>query len=349
MGTLEKMVRDVYKDEGEIPAATTSSILEEEDNNKEIKNTEYHIKKFEKKINDLNENDQFLGIIFFSLIMISFVTLIIGDESLFATVMTAIGIPFLVYIFYFLIKFTTNATERNELQSQINTLNSSIQTIRTKERLAKLSPKELFKELERHLENLRIRYSVRREKVIVGYKENEIFGIKTQDPQYSTRTHEVSDKKVEKRIESSTPSNYENEIIKRANDLLPELVGKYKSGNKAIIKRILNTLSVEKVGNEFEKYKMFQEADEWYSSHQMLDEARKMKEKTKFKVDQTIVHGDYVDDRDTIVKDSVVNRSNIGTSGDDKFTRLEKLTKMKKEGLIEDDEFKQMKKEILGK
>jgi hypothetical protein len=28
---------------------------------------------------------------------------------------------------------------------------------------------------------------------------------------------------------------------------------------------------------------------------------------------------------------------------------LEKLTEMKKEGLIDDDEFKQMKKEILGK
>jgi len=35
--------------------------------------------------------------------------------------------------------------------------------------------------------------------------------------------------------------------------------------------------------------------------------------------------------------------------GDDKFARLEKLTEMKKEGLIDDAEFKQMKKEILGK
>tara|TARA_B100000959_G_scaffold218540_1_gene230673 strand:- start:21 stop:458 length:438 start_codon:yes stop_codon:yes gene_type:complete len=67
------------------------------------------------------------------------------------------------------------------------------------------------------------------------------------------------------------------------------------------------------------------------------------------KVDQTVVHGDYVDDRDTIVKDSVVNRSNIGAGSDDKFARLEKLTKMKEKGLIDDSEFKQMKKEILGK
>jgi hypothetical protein len=63
------------------------------------------------------------------------------------------------------------------------------------------------------------------------------------------------------------------------------------------------------------------------------------------KVDQTIVHGDYVDDRDTIVKDSVLNRSNVG--GSSKMQDLKDLTKMKKEGLIDDDEFKQMKKEIM--
>ena len=68
-----------------------------------------------------------------------------------------------------------------------------------------------------------------------------------------------------------------------------------------------------------------------------------------FKVDQTVVHGDYVDDRDTIVKDSVINRSNIGSGGDDKFSKLKELKEMLSEGLIDDDEFKQMKKEILGK
>ena len=67
------------------------------------------------------------------------------------------------------------------------------------------------------------------------------------------------------------------------------------------------------------------------------------------KVDQTVVQGDYVDDRDTIVKDSVVNRSNIGASSDDKIAKLEKIAEMKDKGIIDDDEFKQMKKEILGK
>jgi hypothetical protein len=90
----------------------------------------------------------------------------------------------------------------------------------------------------------------------------------------------------------------------------------------------------------------------WEELGKPLEAARVRKLKAEqgaVKVDQTVVHGDYVDDRDTIVKDSVLNRTNIGSDGDDKFTRLEKLTEMKKEGLIDDDEFKQMKKEILGK
>ena len=66
------------------------------------------------------------------------------------------------------------------------------------------------------------------------------------------------------------------------------------------------------------------------------------------KVEQTVVHGDYVDDRDTIIKDSVVSKSSIG-GGSSKMQELKELTEMKKEGLIDDDEFKQMKKEILGK
>ena len=71
---------------------------------------------------------------------------------------------------------------------------------------------------------------------------------------------------------------------------------------------------------------------------------RRLKARQKsVKVAQKVVHGD------TIVKDSVLNRTNIGSDGDDKFTRLEKLTEMKEKGLIDDDEFKQMKKEILGK
>jgi len=91
----------------------------------------------------------------------------------------------------------------------------------------------------------------------------------------------------------------------------------------------------------------YEKAIEIYEQINMPKEAarvRKLVAEQK-KVDQTIVHGDYVDDRDTIVKDSVLNRSNVG--GSSKMQDLKDLTKMKKEGLIDDDEFKQMKKEIM--
>jgi len=82
----------------------------------------------------------------------------------------------------------------------------------------------------------------------------------------------------------------------------------------------------------------------------------KMREEGRTKIDQTVVHGDYVDDRDTtyiddrdtIIKDSVVSKSNIGAGGDDKFARLEKLTEMKEKGLIDDDDYEKMKREIIG-
>ncbi|MDC0161413.1 hypothetical protein OAI71_00950 [Marine Group III euryarchaeote] len=67
-------------------------------------------------------------------------------------------------------------------------------------------------------------------------------------------------------------------------------------------------------------------------------------EMSSVKVAQKVVQGDEV----TEIKDSVLNRSNIG-GGSSKMQELKDLTEMKKEGLIDDDEFKQMKKEILGK
>ena len=65
------------------------------------------------------------------------------------------------------------------------------------------------------------------------------------------------------------------------------------------------------------------------------------------KVSQKVVHGDDI--TKTEINDSVISRSNVGSGGDDKFTKLKELKEMLSEGLIDDDEFKQMKKEILGK
>ena len=61
------------------------------------------------------------------------------------------------------------------------------------------------------------------------------------------------------------------------------------------------------------------------------------------KVAQKVVQGDEF----TEIKDSVLNRSNVG-GGSSKMQELKELKQMLAEGLIDDDEFKQMKKEIIG-
>ena len=75
----------------------------------------------------------------------------------------------------------------------------------------------------------------------------------------------------------------------------------------------------------------------------------KIRDEEKVKVDQTVVQGNYVDDRDTIVKDSVLNRSKVGDSGKSKSEELREAKALLDDGIIDDAEFKQMKKEILGK
>ena len=106
-----------------------------------------------------------------------------------------------------------------------------------------------------------------------------------------------------------------------------------------------------------EKARVREESLDYDSAMKIWDELGEIKEAARVrklkaeqgavKVTQKIVHGDEVSK--TEIKDSVINRSNVGSGGDDKFARLEKLTEMKEKGLIDDDEFKQMKKEILGK
>ena len=84
---------------------------------------------------------------------------------------------------------------------------------------------------------------------------------------------------------------------------------------------------------------------------------KKMRDEGKVKVDQTVVHGDYVDDRDTtyvddrdtIIQDSVISKSNVGAGGKSKAEDLREAKSLFEEGLIDESEYKQMKKEILGK
>ncbi len=100
---------------------------------------------------------------------------------------------------------------------------------------------------------------------------------------------------------------------------------------------------------KYETLSEFDEAAEIYKKYGMEDDVIRVREEARNKVSQTVVHGDYVDDRDTIVKDSVINRSNIGNSGKSKSEELREAKALLDDGIIDDDEFKQMKKEILGK
>ena len=112
----------------------------------------------------------------------------------------------------------------------------------------------------------------------------------------------------------------------------------------------LDEIPVEKVGGFLEELKLYDDAEEWYTTKGMLEKAGEMKQKKADmnapKISQKIVHGDEV--TKTEIKDSVLNRSNVG-GGSSKMQELKDLTDMKEKGLLDDDEFNQMKKEILGK
>jgi|TARA_B100001250_G_scaffold373733_1_gene360053 chromatin segregation and condensation protein Rec8/ScpA/Scc1 (kleisin family) len=113
------------------------------------------------------------------------------------------------------------------------------------------------------------------------------------------------------------------------------------------------TEAKKKLARELEEHLKYKEAIDIWEELKMYKEAKrirsKVKEEGKIKVDQTVVHGDYVDDRDTIIKDSVVSRSNVSSGRSSRMQELKELKEMLSEGLIDKDDFKEMKKEIMGK
>jgi len=107
-----------------------------------------------------------------------------------------------------------------------------------------------------------------------------------------------------------------------------------------------------KLAGELEEHLKYKEAIEIWEELGMHKEAKrirsKIKEEGKVKVDQTVVHGDYVDDRDTIVKDSVVNKSNIGAGGKSKAEEIKEIKELLDSGAINEDDYEKMKREIIG-
>ena len=132
------------------------------------------------------------------------------------------------------------------------------------------------------------------------------------------------------------------------------LVREYKATKKIErdhCKYLLKKIPPKKVGAVLDNLELYDDAEEWYTSAGILDKAAEMRRKkadmSAAKVSQKVIHGDYVDDRDTIIKDSVLNRSTVGGGGSSKMQELKELKEMFDSGFISKEEMEKMKKEIL--
>ena len=116
----------------------------------------------------------------------------------------------------------------------------------------------------------------------------------------------------------------------------------YKEFKELNTKRRNLAFQKEKALNYSEAAKIWEELGEINEAARV----RKMEaELGSVKVAQKVVQGDEV----TEIKDSVLNRSNIGSGGKSKAEEIKEIKELLDSGAIDDDEFKQMKKEILGK
>ena len=106
-----------------------------------------------------------------------------------------------------------------------------------------------------------------------------------------------------------------------------------------------------------EKVKQREEAKDYEAAIQIWESLGEIKEAARVrelqaelgavKVAQKVVQGDEISN--TEIKDSVINRSNVGAGGKSKAEEIKEIKELLDSGAIDDDEFKQMKKEILGK
>ncbi len=131
-----------------------------------------------------------------------------------------------------------------------------------------------------------------------------------------------------------------------------EITSRKKSQLEEICGTLLKTQYDYRKGKALEREKNldYDSAITIYEKMNLPEEAARVRRlKADLSSPKTVVHGDYIDDRDTIVKDSVINRSNVGAGGKTKGERIKLIKELLDSGAIDDDEFKQMKKEILGK
>ena len=86
----------------------------------------------------------------------------------------------------------------------------------------------------------------------------------------------------------------------------------------------------------------------WEDIGEYEEAARVRRLKADLAAPKTEIHGDYVDDRDTIVKDSVINRSNIGAGGKSKAEEIKEIKELLDSGAINEDDYEKMKRDIIG-
>ncbi len=121
----------------------------------------------------------------------------------------------------------------------------------------------------------------------------------------------------------------------------------YRIKAKEIIDEEGNRLREIKA-KELENLLRFDEAIQLWEYMNNHEEAKRIRQIIidQKKVDQTVIQGDQI--TKTEIKDSVLNRSNIGGKSS-KAEELREAKSLLDEGLINEDDYEKMKKEILGK
>jgi len=110
-------------------------------------------------------------------------------------------------------------------------------------------------------------------------------------------------------------------------------------------------LNLRKEAKERETAKDYDSAIKIWEELGEIKEAARIRtlkaEQGSVKVAQKVVQGDEV--TKTEIKDSVLNRSNVSSGDKSKAEEIKEIKELLDSGAIDDDEFKQMKKEILEK
>ena len=171
--------------------------------------------------------------------------------------------------------------------------------------------------------------------------ENELNRLKTQKQNL-----------IRKKADKAFNERKENDELNRAGKL--KYLGGIENLKKAI--KIYEFYSYkttwanakEELAKEYEDVLKYEDAIKELEDIGNHSEAKRIRQKIieQKKVDQTVVQGDQI--TKTEIKDSVVNRSNIGGKPS-KAEELREAKSLFEEGLIDDEEYKQMKNEILGK